>query len=411
MKNQGKKVIEKILLAGIILTATFIMQGCGKDENEPTPQEQNDGDTNDDDGNNNSGDDDTNAINITVNGFEIDTLENIEDNTAFGTVEGSASDNSTVSFAISSQSVNGAMVVDAGTGVVSVADKAAFDFETNTTLSAEVTVSSGGVSEMATVTVNLLDDVLEADNGLIANYLFNGDLTSDINPADYNATWFGTNPTDYVTDRHGNASGAINYDPSDFGNDGVAYVEDALGGQQSFSVSAWIKTNPSYSDYRTIASLTLDGASGAAEMFEMYIARDGNKSWETGAFSMEFFNDGTNKIVSSTRPIPSDEWIHVVFTMDGTTGTATTGTGKLYENGVEKAVDANMSFDFTSGGTFAIGGKAWFEEFEGLTGPGGPTEVRDGAMTFKGQIDDTALFNTALSSDEVLQLYNTTKPE
>ncbi|OEK01435.1 hypothetical protein BFP97_07830 [Roseivirga sp. 4D4] len=65
-----------------------------------------------------------------------------------------------VQFNLVSQSVSGAFNLDSNTGILSVADPQAFDFETNPTLTATIEASIGSVTDNATITVNL-NNVLE----------------------------------------------------------------------------------------------------------------------------------------------------------------------------------------------------------------------------------------------------------
>ncbi|WP_298341050.1 cadherin repeat domain-containing protein [uncultured Algibacter sp.] len=82
-----------------------------------------------------------------VNGDVIGTLQAVGDGT--------------LSFAIASQTVAGALNINPSTGVISVADASLFDFETNPIISANISIIDASNSATATATFNLndIDDI------------------------------------------------------------------------------------------------------------------------------------------------------------------------------------------------------------------------------------------------------------
>ncbi len=72
-------------------------------------------------------------------------------------------------FTITSENPIGAFEVEATSGLLSVRDETLFDFETNPTLTAEVSVSQGTESEIANITVNLndIDEQIDTSEGTI----------------------------------------------------------------------------------------------------------------------------------------------------------------------------------------------------------------------------------------------------
>ncbi|MCE7990461.1 MAG: hypothetical protein HEP71_00720 [Roseivirga sp.] len=64
------------------------------------------------------------------------------------------------SFSLQSESVSGAFAINTTTGVLTVADASKFDYETNPTLTANISVTNSPLEETAVVTVNL-NDLLE----------------------------------------------------------------------------------------------------------------------------------------------------------------------------------------------------------------------------------------------------------
>jgi hypothetical protein len=100
---------------------------------------------------------------ITASDLTATIAENPEAGASLGTIEASVNTGS-LQFSLVSQSVAGALTINASTGAVTVADAALFDFETVQSLTANIRVSSGSVSEDVTVTITLTD-VDEVDAG------------------------------------------------------------------------------------------------------------------------------------------------------------------------------------------------------------------------------------------------------
>ena len=87
-----------------------------------------------------------------------DFADNINENSADGTVVGTitaTTDQGILGFSIVSQSVNGALAIDARTGQLSVANGIAFDFETNPSITGKVKITNAEVAKEINFTVNL----------------------------------------------------------------------------------------------------------------------------------------------------------------------------------------------------------------------------------------------------------------
>lgn len=85
--------------------------------------------------------------------------ENPADDQEIVTVTG-VTDLGSPAFSLQSESVSGAFAINATTGVLTVADASKFDYETNSTLTANISVTNGSLQETAVITVNL-NDLLE----------------------------------------------------------------------------------------------------------------------------------------------------------------------------------------------------------------------------------------------------------
>ncbi len=126
------KSTSKILM-GVALIGMLFLNSCGSDDNAPpTP----------------------NASDITVT---------IDENPAGGLSIGIVTTNitGTLAYSLSSQSASNALNIDATTGAVTVNDAAVFDFETNPSVTAVVSVtnSTDTATSNVTVTLNDVDDI------------------------------------------------------------------------------------------------------------------------------------------------------------------------------------------------------------------------------------------------------------
>lgn len=81
-------------------------------------------------------------VTVSASDFEVTIDENPEQDAVLGTVDGSTNQGSVI-FNITSSTPEGAFAIEASTGKLTVADADLFDFETNQTLTAVVTVSNG----------------------------------------------------------------------------------------------------------------------------------------------------------------------------------------------------------------------------------------------------------------------------
>jgi hypothetical protein len=86
------------------------------------------------------------------------------------------------------------------------------------------------------------------------------------------------------------------------------------------------------------------------------------------------------------RDLPLNEWTHVVFTMNGS-------TGKIYFNGVQQAIRTDFPINI---GDVGVGGNTT-ANFVGGTSWGDPR--------FDGLIDDFRLYGSELSAEQVAQLH------
>lgn len=92
---------------------------------------------------------------ITVQDFSAIVDENPTNGQSLGTVQ--ASSNETLTYSISTSTPLNALSIDVNTGELTVADETLFDYETNPTITATITVENSTKVENLTVTINIED--------------------------------------------------------------------------------------------------------------------------------------------------------------------------------------------------------------------------------------------------------------
>ena len=134
--------MKNITFIALLILGALTLMHCGGDD-APQPDDQN------------------GSVTITASDFTATIDENPDAMAAIGTVTASASDNSTLTYSISTQSVAGALAIDASTGALTVADASAFDYETNTSITGTYKATSGDVEEEGDINITI-NDVDEA---------------------------------------------------------------------------------------------------------------------------------------------------------------------------------------------------------------------------------------------------------
>ena len=127
--------MKKINLISEIFIATTLLFSCGgSDDSEGS----------------------SNGVTITTADFSESIDENSANGTVLGSLVASASDNSSVTYTLDSQNVSGALALSSA-GELTIADATAFDFETNSEITARYTASTGNVSETGNITIDVND--------------------------------------------------------------------------------------------------------------------------------------------------------------------------------------------------------------------------------------------------------------
>ncbi len=117
-----------------------------------------------------SDDDSSDSTALSAQNFVTTVDENQAGATSLGTIQ--ASGQGALSFSITSQTPVGALAINASTGELTVADASAFDYETNTVISATVSVIDSQSTVTATVAINLndMDNIMSSLSTSQADY-------------------------------------------------------------------------------------------------------------------------------------------------------------------------------------------------------------------------------------------------
>ena len=164
------------------------------------------------------------------------------------------------------------------------------------------------------------------------------------------------------------------------------YVEvpyDASLNPNSFSVSAWVNVDSITGAYQSIVTSRENGGTGIRG-YSMYID-------PTGKWHFWTSSTPTGQVMTSVTADPSAGWVFL-------TGTFRSGVTRLYLNGQEIGVATGSSYAPNTTGPMRIG--------DGATEQAGITSV----FPADAQIDEVAIWDTALSHLEIQALYNNGNP-
>ena len=224
---------------------------------------------------------------------------------------------------------------------------------------------------------NLAAPLPQIDN-IVGHYPFDGSY-EDLSGKNHHGLVLPTTDEPLLTtDRFGNPSSAYQFNGSTvlyFGNDQAKEFPD---NRDSFSISVWVKyDDSSLKDFISI------GAYGCGNNTRGSIIRlGGNNQSQFNGCSRQAKIDGDLSV---------DQWQHLVFVYDKNIGR------KVFLDGVQQTLSPTQNytnmFNIQSHG-LAIGGGGYRSE---------PQVV--GTSLFEGQADDLKLWNSALTDQEVQDLY------
>jgi hypothetical protein len=210
-------------------------------------------------------------------------------------------------------------------------------------------------------------------NGLVGYWPFNGNA-NDQTPSGYNGT---VNGATLTTDRFGNNNSAYNFDGI---NDYILVNNNASLSPIVYSISAWVKPNGYYingqDDANYIVGKGSDFNDGHYSLHYKSISRKARASIGIGSSGL---------YVDSNADINLNNWVHLISTWDG-------NTLRIYVNGVlENSIYSPNNVQGVNSENLYFGTMA-----ANSTWP----------YWLNGKIDDIAIYNRALTQQEITNMYN-----
>ncbi len=180
----------------------------------------------------------------------------------------------------------------------------------------------------------------------------------------------------------GDANKSAEFNSLRTGNDGkmVDVPFDAALNPSTFTAELWVK--PAEVIGTTARSPLYNRGAGSSEGF-LFFAHNGNTKWQFRTYAAN-----TARSINSTSDVVAGVWTHLVGVYD-----AATGVQRLYVNGVEQATSTVPGFTPNTSLKMRLGS--------------GRNDLESGAqmLLFKGNIDEVAIYNTALSAADILAHY------
>ncbi len=203
------------------------------------------------------------------------------------------------------------------------------------------------------------------ESGLIAYYPFHGDV-KDVSSTDLHGLPIGAT---LAEDHFGTASGAYSFDGTDDYID-LGTTDYSFAGTQSFTLAAWVQPNAGGGQGMIVSKYN-------ANIQGSYFLRLNTNRTVT------FHREVSSFTIDSTSAIPEDSYSHLVATYDG-------ATMRVYING-------NLENSMASGSHLAS------DNTPILIG----ASLTNGNISdfFDGDIDDVRIYDRALSTVEVLNLF------
>ena len=226
--------------------------------------------------------------------------------------------------------------------------------------------------------VTLVSTNLDVSLGLVASYPFNGDLTNDASGNGHYG--IPTGGVSLTTDRFGNPNSALHCD----GATGYVRVPAQLTGGNPFTWSVWFR--PGFTATNLSGSLLNEGgAPGQGSVSpSIWINFISPPTYLPGTLDFYYYgNSGGISLVSQVRAQwDSNTWYNMAVTSDSA------GNRCLYINGVCEGSDSGQAFG-QANSTFYIGANGSYNSYY-----------------FLGDLDDVRVYNRALSTQEINELYS-----
>lgn len=322
---------------------------------------------------------------VTLSDFTASIDENSKNGTSLGKVS-ATTDKGNLTYSITSQTPNGALAINATTGEITIADETAFDYETNTEITAKVKVVNGETTKTANVTITINDvevvKELFEDTEIVAYYPFNGNV-NDESTNNYNGT---VRTLTLTKDRNNNDNSAYDFN----GNTNIEFSKDIPLKKGSFSISFWVK-------------LPSNLANGS------YVILSKREACSRGNLIQVSYNPSTKRIGAGFRSDKTQynfranaghnfttqptDWFHVTIVKNNDKRNVSmyiNGTTNANSTSLWTSAPNNRLLDITNNAKFNLGTS--------------PCVDVDGSKAFKGSIDDVLIVNRVLTDTEITEL-------
>lgn len=231
----------------------------------------------------------------------------------------------------------------------------------------------------------------------------------------------------FAADTPDGSPGALDlngFSPQDYVRLGEAWPSGPdfeIGATNSFTISMWVRFEFSQ---RGIVTIKQDLTGGGGDRSGITFGINETDSPFLGLIHSSGGDDSANALgttfhdVTTDQAVPFDQWTHMVATYDGATDALV-----MYVDGVAATTytDGNGTSSMNPDGTNLTGGVGIIDlvdsngSFTGFgasgNGPEDPSSAGDFTRLFyDGLLDDVAIWNNALSSNEIALLFSGTKP-
>ncbi|MFD1062155.1 LamG domain-containing protein [Winogradskyella litorisediminis] len=294
-------------------------------------------------------------------------VENPLPNQSIGSVLATDTQNLDLTFILNNQSNVNAIRISEASGELFVNNVSAFDYELNTTITSDVTISNGSQSSTVQITVNLTD-IRPSEQELVAHYRNDNtinDICSDSSINGIDATFQNGDLPNIITGVFGNAY--------DFENtiSNINFPSNGIQNNSAFSIGLWV--NPKNDGF-----IIGKGTAAAQNLFLETTSFDANN------VELKLFYSSTTTTTLQVYDeilLPKNQWSHVTITKDPNLKWTT------YVNGVVVNETTMNEDNLWTNTILHIGG--W-----------GSANYLDGA------IDDIFIYNRTLSAQDVDLLIN-----
>jgi hypothetical protein len=280
--------------------------------------------------------------------------------------------------------------VCAGTNVVFTATTSGISSPTYQWYKNGASINGETNANYTTSTLANADQIyVTATPGYISGSIFSSNLIANFDAANYNPTstrWndlsTSGNHMDFYTSFNYTTLKTANYSSEGGGslnvNNNSVYGRTinntGITGNGAKTMSAWIKFDAANSDWTDIANF--GSFAGWAQLFEMFGSRNGS--------GYQIFLVYSGSVVAGATTIPLNTWAYITISADGP-------SIKIYVNGILDG-SANQALN-TVNSPLYLGNSSSTSNFDNL----------------RGKISTLSLWNSALSSQTILDNYNATK--